>query len=260
VTPAFAPLAIAAALGLVVGSFLNVCIYRLPRGESINLPASHCPLCGHPLRWRDNVPVLGYLLLGGRCRHCRGPISVQYPLVEVATAGLFVAAVSIHGVSWLGAARVVFGCAMIVLCMIDLEHQILPNVITLPGILAGLAFSLVASPGFRDAVIGVLAGGGILFLIAEVWYRLRRIEAMGMGDVKMLAMIGAFLGWKLMIVTLFLSSVVGAVVSVALLASRRATWTTAVPYGVFLAGGAVAASFAGDALIAWYLSIYWPNG
>jgi leader peptidase (prepilin peptidase)/N-methyltransferase len=253
-------LLLAAVVGLCVGSFLNVCIHRLPRGESINMPASYCPRCRHPLRWYDNVPVLGFMLLRGRCRHCAEPISVRYPIIEVCTAVLFVVSYAVYGPTWMLVSRVLFGCAMIVLFMIDLEHQILPNVITLPGIVAGLAFSVVTPPGPRDAFIGALAGGGILFLIAEAWYRLRGVEAMGMGDVKMLAMIGAFLGWPLMIVTLFLSSTVGSLISVGLMASKKATWTTAVPYGVFLAAGAVAAMFAGDALIHWYVSVYWPQG
>lgn len=257
-TPDALVLTLVAIVGLAAGSFLNVCIHRLPRGESISMPASHCPRCAHPLRWHDNVPLVGYAILRGRCRHCAEPISVRYPLVELACGLLFVATFVAFGPGWLFATRTIFGCAMIVLFMIDLEHQILPNIITLPGVAAGLAFSLVAPPGLRDSLIGAVAGGGVLFLIAEAWYRLRGIDAMGMGDVKMLAMIGAFLGWKLMIVTLFLSSVVGALVSVALMAGRRATWTTAIPYGVFLAGGAIVASFAGDRMVAWYLSIYWP--
>jgi leader peptidase (prepilin peptidase)/N-methyltransferase len=259
VTPEVVWLIIVAEVGLMMGSFLNVCIHRLPLGESIVLPASHCPRCMHPLRWHDNLPLIGYLVLRGRCRHCREPISIRYPIIELATGMLFIAVYVVYGPGWVMVQRLVFGSAMIVLFMIDLEHQILPNVITLPGIVIGLAFSVILPPGVRDALIGIAAGGGVLYLIAEAWYRLRGEDAMGMGDVKMLAMIGAFLGWKLMIVTLLLSSTVGSIVSIALIGGGRATMKTRVPYGVFLAAGALVAAFVGDRMIEWYLSTYWPT-
>jgi leader peptidase (prepilin peptidase)/N-methyltransferase len=243
-------------LGLAVGSFLNVCIHRLPRRESISRPPSHCPACKRPLAWIDNVPIVSYLALKGRCRQCGARISPRYLLVELMTAAMFVAACATFEPGWLLAARLVFGCAMIVLFMIDLEHQLLPNVITLPGILAGLAFSLVAPPGLRDSLIGLAVGGGILFAIAEGYYRLRGEEGMGMGDVKMLAMIGAFLGWQLTIVTFVLSSIAGACVGLLVIASKRGDMKYALPFGTFLASAALVASLAGDRIVAWYLSRY----
>ena len=245
-----------ALFGLAVGSFLNVCIHRLPRRESLNVPASHCPSCGRPLAWYENVPLASWIALGGRCRTCRAPISPVYPAVEAITAALFVAGYFIYGLTPLLAARLLFACAMIVLFFIDLRHHILPNVITLPGVVVGFALSVVLPPGWRDSLIGLLAGGGILFAIAETYYRVRGVEGLGMGDVKMLAMIGAFLGWKLMLVTLVLASVAGSVVGIGLMASGRGGMKAALPFGTFLAVGALAAAVAGDALLDWYLALY----
>jgi leader peptidase (prepilin peptidase)/N-methyltransferase len=194
------------ALGLAVGSFLNVCIHRLPRQESLASPGSRCPQCAAPLRWHDNIPLLSYIVLGGRCRSCRAAIPMMYPLVELVTALVFLAAYFLFGPSPLLVARLVFACAMIVLFVVDLQHRILPNVVTIPGIVAGFVFSLFLPPGWLESLIGILAGGGVLLLMAEMYYRWRKEEGLGMGDVKMLAMIGAFLGWKLMLVTLVLGS------------------------------------------------------
>jgi leader peptidase (prepilin peptidase)/N-methyltransferase len=242
--------------GLAVGSFLNVCIYRLPRGESLAWPPSHCPSCGTAIKWRDNVPVLGYLALGGRCRACRGRISPAYPIVEAVTAAVFVLQYFHLGWTPLLAVRLAFSCAMIVLFAIDLEHQILPNAITLPGIVAGLAASVFLPPGWRSALIGVVVGGGVLWLIAEVYLRARGIEGMGMGDVKMLAMIGAFLGWPLTLLTLVGASFAGAVVGVAVMVVGRKDWQYALPFGTFLAVAAVAAGLAGQPVVDWYASLY----
>lgn len=242
--------------GLAVGSFLNVCIYRLPRRESILWPASRCPSCGRPLSWFDNIPVLSWIALGGRCRRCRASIGATYPLVEATTAAVFVFGYLIYGWTPLLAARLLFACSMIVLFAIDLRHQILPNVITLPGIVIGFALAFFLPPGWLSSLIGLLAGGGVLFAIAEVYYRARGIEGLGMGDVKMLAMIGAFLGWQLMLVTLILASFSGSVVGVSLLASGRGGMKAALPFGTFLAVGALVAAVVGDALVAWYTGFY----
>ena len=244
------------AMGLAVGSFLNVCIYRLPRHESVMFPGSHCTVCDRSLDWFENLPLASWLVLRGRCRTCRTPIPVQYPLVEAITAAVFVSAYFIYGWTPLLAARLLFACAMIVLFVIDLQHRILPNVITLPGIVIGVLFSFFLPPGWRSSLIGVLAGGGVLFAIAEAYYRLRGYEGLGMGDVKMLAMIGAFLGWPLMIVTLVLSSFSGSIVGVGLLVSRRGDMKAALPFGTFLAVGALVAAVAGDAFLDWYLAFY----
>lgn len=248
--------ALVGVLGLVVGSFLNVCIYRLPRRESVSWPGSRCTSCSRALSWYENLPVVSWLALRGACRTCRTPISPLYPIVELITGVVFVAGYAIYGPTLLLGARLLFACAMIVLFFIDLRHQILPNVITVPGIPVGIAFSLVLPPGWRDALIGAALGGGILFAISEAYYRLRRVEGLGMGDVKMLAMIGAFLGWKLMLVTLVLGSFAGSLVGVGLMASGRGGMKVALPFGTFLAVGALAAAVGGESLMAWYLGFF----
>jgi leader peptidase (prepilin peptidase)/N-methyltransferase len=243
-------------LGLAIGSFLNVCIHRIPRGQSLAHPGSRCPTCGFALRWFDNVPVVSYAALGGRCRKCRAPISVRYPLVEVATMCLFVVHGTMLGWTPLLVPRLFFACAMVVLFAIDLEHHLLPDVITLPGIVLGLVSSAVLPPGLREALIGTVAGGGVLWLVGEAYYRYSGHEGMGGGDVKMLAMIGAFLGWKLMLLTLVLSSFVGSFVGLFLILSNRGGLKYALPYGTFLAFGGLVASLVGDRILGWYLSFY----
>lgn len=245
-----------ALIGLVVGSFLNVCIYRLPRGQSVVWPASHCPHCRRPLRWFENIPIVSYLVLGGVCRTCRQPISPVYPAVELATAAAFVATSAVIPFGLLLLARLVLASALIVLFAIDLEHRILPNEITLSGIAAGLIFSLWLPPYWRASVTGAVAGGGILLAIAWAYRRVRGAEGLGMGDVKMLAMIGAFLGWKLMLVTLVLASVAGSIVGLAMMAAKKGTLQYALPFGTFLAAGALAASLVGQPLLDWYLGFF----
>jgi leader peptidase (prepilin peptidase)/N-methyltransferase len=243
-------------LGLIIGSFLNVCIYRLPRRESINWPPSHCTTCHHRLKWHENVPVVSWLVLRGRCRRCHARISVMYPLVELVTGGLFVAAYLIYGWTPMLAVRLVFACAMVVLFAIDLRHHLLPNVITVPGVVVGFLLSLFLPPGWKASIIGLVAGGGVLFAIAEGYYRLRGIEGLGMGDVKMLAMIGAFLGWKLMLVTLILASFAGSIIGVGIIALGRGGMKAALPFGTFLAVGALTAAVVGDPLVEWYTGFY----
>ncbi len=247
------PLAFASAFGAIVGSFLNVCIYRLPRGTSVVWPASACTSCRRPLSWYENVPVVGWLALRGRCRTCHEPISPQYPIVEALTAAMFAGAWWYYGPGPLMASRLVFGCALIVLFAIDLEHHLLPNVITLPGIFVGFAFSFLTEPGWLDSLIGIAVGGCVLLAVAEAYYRLRHEEGLGMGDVKMLAMIGAFLGWQLMLMTLMLASVAGSLIGMALIATRRGGLKYALPFGTFLALGAAAAATMGPGLLDWYL-------
>jgi leader peptidase (prepilin peptidase)/N-methyltransferase len=243
-------------LGLVFGSFFNVVIYRLPRGQSLWWPSSRCPKCGKPVRALDNVPVVSWLLLGGRCRDCGNPISIQYPIVETMTAAVFLL------IAWMTppgpelASRLVLASALIVLFAIDLELQILPNAITLPGIVVGFAFSFFTPIGWQNSLIGIALGGGLLYLIAGAYYLWRRQEGMGMGDVKMLAMIGAFLGWQAVIVTLILSSFAGAIVGLGLMVAQRGDMKVALPFGTFLALGALAAMLFGDALVAWYAGFY----
>jgi len=245
-----------AVLGLAIGSFLNVCIYRLPRGESIVSPPSRCPSCDQALRWFDNVPVLGWLLLGGRCRSCRAAVSSMYPVVEAATSVVFL--LQLWQVGWqpLLAIRLLFVSAMIVLFVIDLQHRILPNVITRPGIAVGLIASVFFEPGWRAGLIGVAAGGGVLWVVREAYFRIRGEEGMGFGDVTMLAMVGAFLGWQLMLVTLLIASFAGSIIGGGMIAVDRGNMKYALPLGSFLAVGAVIATHVGYRLLTWYLGFY----
>lgn len=242
--------------GLCVGSFLNVVIYRLPLGQSLVSPPSRCRKCGYSLRWFDNIPVVSWLLLRGRCRQCGVGVSWQYPLVELITSALFVLVVWLTPMGPLVASRLMLVCMLIALFGIDLEHQILPNSITLPGIVIGLLFSLIAPPGIKDALIGVAIGGGMLYAVAYGYYLWRGEEGMGMGDVKMLAMLGAFLGWKAVLVTLILASFAGAFVGLGMMSLQKGGMRYALPFGTFLALGAVAAMFVGDPLIAWYAGFF----
>jgi leader peptidase (prepilin peptidase)/N-methyltransferase len=245
-------LALAGFIGLCIGSFLNVVIYRLPLGQSLATPPSRCRNCGYSLRWFDNIPVLSWALLRGRCRKCGISVSWQYPIVELITAALFVLVALLTPLGPLVVSRLLLVSILIALFGIDLEHQILPNSITLPAIVIGLLLSFIAPPGFRDALIGTLLGAGILYAIAGAYYLWRREEGMGMGDVKMLAMIGAFLGWKAVLVTLVLSSFSGAIIGVMLMSLQRGGMKLALPFGTFLAIGALIAMFIGDPLVAWY--------
>jgi len=245
-----------AALGLIIGSFLNVCIYRLPRQQSINWPGSRCTTCDRALSWYENIPVVSWLVLRGRCRTCGKHISVMYPFVEIITSALFVAGYFVYGWTPLLAVRLAFACAMVVLFVIDLQHYLLPNVITVPGIVIGFILSFLVPPGWKASLIGLIAGGGVLFAIAETWYRLRGIEGLGMGDVKMLAMIGAFLGWKLMLLTLVLSSFAGSVIGVGIIALGRGGMKSMLPFGTFLAVGALIAAVTGDVIVDWYVGFY----
>ncbi len=248
-------IAAAAAFGAVFGSFLNVCIYRLPRSQSVVWPASACPHCGRLLAWFENIPIVSFLALRGRCRTCKGSIARRYPIVELLTAIMFAVAWWYYGPTTLLMSRLVFGSALIVLFAIDLEHHLLPNVITLPGIVAGLLFSLATEPGWLASVLGVLVGGGVLYALAEIYYRVRHEEGLGMGDVKMLAMIGAFIGWKLTLVALMLASLTGSVIGLLLIATGRGGMKHALPFGTFLALGAAAASTVGPAMLDWYLGL-----
>jgi leader peptidase (prepilin peptidase)/N-methyltransferase len=252
--PALALVA-AAAFGAVIGSFLNVVIYRLPLEKSVVWPSSACPHCARELMWYENIPVLSYLALRGRCRTCGAGISVQYPLVEALTALMFAAAWWYFGPGPLLASRLIFGCALIVLFAIDLEHHLLPNAITLPGIVVGFVFSLFAGPGWLSSLIGIAVGAGVLWAIAEAYYRIRHEEGLGMGDVKMLAMVGAFLGWQLTLLTLMLASVSGTIIGMILIVTKRGGLKYALPFGTFIALGAAVAATVGPQVLDWYLGL-----
>jgi leader peptidase (prepilin peptidase)/N-methyltransferase len=243
-------------VGLAVGSFLNVCIYRLPRNESLAWPGSHCPQCRTPLRWYDNVPLLGYAFLRGRCRTCRQPIPFRYFLVELTTAVAFVSCYAAFGLSALLVVRLLFVSAMIVLAVTDIEHRILPNSITYPGIVAGLLFSTVLPPGWISAAIGVVSWPVALFLLGEAVSRAMKRDALGFGDVKMLAMIGAFLGWRLAFLTVFASSLLGTVFGLLGIAILGRDRYYQIPLGTFLALAATLMAIIGQPVLDWYLAYF----
>ncbi|MGD8376520.1 MAG: prepilin peptidase [Acidobacteriota bacterium] len=228
-------------LGLLVGSFLNVCIHRLPLGMSVVHPRSSCPRCRRSVAWYDNVPLLSYLWLGGRCRHCSTPISPVYPGIEAANGALYGGLVLVYGPEPSAALLAAFGSAVLALIVIDLRHRILPDAITLPMVTAGLAFSfvspLVTTP---EAIVGAAAGYGIPWGIGAVYRRLRGREGMGRGDLKMLAMVGAFTGWQGVLFTLGAGSILGACVGIPWALARREGLGAALPFGTFLGMAALA--------------------
>ncbi|MBI5854032.1 MAG: prepilin peptidase [Nitrospirae bacterium] len=242
-------------VGAFIGSFLNVCIYRLPRGESVVWPGSHCPSCNQPVAPYDNVPVLSYLLLLGKCRRCRAPISIQYPLVEVLNGLAYVLVVWRFGLTWPALAYAAFCSALIVVSGIDLEHQIIPDRITLPGLAIGLVAAATILPiTLVNAVIGVAVGGGLLWLLAWLSPYLFGKEGMGGGDIKLMGMVGAFLGWKPALLTIMLGAIAGSVLGITLIAIKLLRRDQYIPFGPFLALGAVVALFFADDLLAWYQS------
>jgi len=242
--------------GAMIGSFLNVFICRLPKEESIITPGSHCPQCSKPIRWYDNIPLVSFLLLRGKCRNCHRSISVQYPLVEGITALLSLLLFIRFGPSLNYVIYFAFVAALVVITVIDLHHQIIPDMISLPGIGVGLLASWIL-PGTSvvKALLGLLLGGGSLFLVATVYEWLFKREGMGGGDVKLLAMIGAFLGWKAVILTILLSSLIGSIVGIAVILWKGRDFKYAIPFGPFLSLGAVIALFYGENLILWYLTL-----
>jgi leader peptidase (prepilin peptidase) / N-methyltransferase len=264
-------------LGAMIGSFLNVVIHRVPLEQSIVLPSSACPSCRTPLRAYDNIPILSFLILGGRCRTCREPISIRYPIVEALTAILFVL-VTIHdGVSFALPFDLAFVAALVALIFIDAEHMILPNVITYPGIVFALIMRLtvpyLAAPSQLDdlpgliermpslpiwavsligAALGALIGGGSLWLMGFLWERLRGVEAMGLGDVKMMLMVGAFLGWRLAVLTIFIGVFSGSLAGIAVMLRRGRNLQMMLPFGIFLGAGAIASVLVGHQIAEWY--------
>jgi len=241
-------------LGAIIGSFLNVCVWRVPRGESIVYPGSHCPNCHGAIRPFDNVPLVSYALLCGRCRACGGAISFRYPAVEALAGVMLVLLLYRFGLSPALGIYTAFVAALIVVSFIDLDQQIIPDVISLPGIVVGIVVSALGQgPPLLDSVVGVLVGGGILYAVAVGYRAFTGREGMGGGDIKLLAMIGAFLGWRGVLVTLIIGSLTGAVVGTGLIVARRTESRIPIPFGPFLALGAVCALAFGDQLIEWYL-------
>lgn len=246
------------ALGAILGSFLNVCVYRIPRGVSVVFPPSSCPSCGGRIRPYDNVPVLAWLWLRGRCRDCRTPFSFRYPAVEALTAGLFLFFVWRYGITWELLAGLVFGTAMILVTLIDYDARIIPDAITLPGTAAGILLSLVTPLAFLDAVVGAAAGFLLLLGIAWGYKKLTGIDGLGGGDIKLAAMLGAFLGWQGFFLTLFTSSLLGTLVGLVLILRKRGGRRTALPFGTFLAPTALAVFIWGPRVIAWYAGLLHP--
>ena len=254
-SPALA-LVYAGAVGLAFGSFLNVVIHRLPRGRRLGWSRSRCPYCGGALAAWENVPLLSYLLLRARCRRCGAPISARYPLVEAVTGLLFVLCVARFGLTGEALAGMIFCTLLVALAAIDAEHFLLPDAITLPGIAAGLLLQRwLPRTSFLDAVTGALVGAGLLILLINVWYWWRKEEGMGLGDVNMLALVGAFLGWKGVVATVAVAALAGSLTGVVLLAGRRLGLKSKLPFGVFLALGALVALFGGDRLVDAYLAL-----
>ena len=247
------PLLIAGLFGALIGSFLNVCIYRLPRQESIAWPGSHCPKCSHHIAWYDNIPILSYFALAGRCRHCAVRIPFRYPLVEILNALGYVGLLWFFGLSWTAAAYGLLYSALLVVAGTDLSHKIIPNAVTFPGIMVGLVSASTILPlGFLNSVLGILIGGGILWFLAWASPYLFGKEGMGGGDIKLLAMIGAFLGWKPALMTIMVGSFLGSLVGVTLIAAQVIKREDYIPFGPFLVCGALVALFFGQPLLNWY--------
>ncbi len=254
--PAVAQAALAIAFGLIAGSYLNVVVHRLPRGRSTVRPRSACPGCGRPIAAADNVPVVSYLLLGGRCRHCRRPIGLRYPLVELGVALLFWLSWRTFGWTVEAAVAGLLCSLLVALALIDVDHFLLPDRLTLPGIAIGLVLQpWISGVTFLDAALGTLIGAGLLILVINLWYWLREEEGMGLGDVNLLAMIGAFLGWQGVAVSLLIGAFAGALFGLGMMALRRLGLASKLPFGTFLALGALVALFTRGALVDAYLRL-----
>src|SRR5712692_3013059 len=242
-------------LGMLFGSFANVCVYRLPQRLSIVFPGSHCPYCQEALRPWHNIPVLSYVLLGGRCATCKTAISLRYPLVELGNGLLYVLLYHHYHFSVSGMVFALFATALLIVSCIDIAHTIIPDAITLPGIVVGLGTSLWLTPvGVGNAILGILVGGGLFFLIAVLSVAILQREGMGGGDIKLIAMIGAFLGWHSVLMTIFLGAVLGALVGIILMLLRLKGRKEPLPFGPFLALGAFLAMVWGDTMLTWYFS------
>lgn len=244
-----------AVFGALVGSFLNVCILRIPAEESIVWPGSHCGTCRKPIAWYDNIPLVSWLVLRGRCRQCGASISFRYFVVEALTAFAAVAVFWRVGLGFEWFVLFAFTASMIVITFIDLDHRIIPDVISLPGIVAGFIVSFIREPGPIASGLGILFGGGILFAVAWGYERATGREGMGGGDVKLLAMIGAFLGWQSIPFTLLASSLTGSVVGLSLMWWTGSDSKYAIPFGPFLAFGALVYAFCGEEVLRWYLGM-----
>lgn len=266
--------------GLIVGSFLNVCIVRLPREQSIVSPRSQCPRCRTPIRWYDNIPLVSFLALRGKCRSCGLPISWRYPLVELLNGLLYLWACAAFGLTGEAGMVMALCSVLLVITFIDLDHQIIPDVITLPGMVIGLLaaplFMSVLEPpmafglgrlipsagtyltGFVNSLIGLVLGAAPLFIIGWLWERLRKVEAMGGGDVKYMGMVGSFLGWKGAFLTIMLGALTGSIVGMTLIALKQHQADKVIPFGPYLAFGTLLTLFYGADIINWYFGFFRP--
>ena len=264
-------------LGLKIGSFLNVCIVRIPRRQSIVSPRSSCTHCGQALKPYDNIPLISFLVLGGKCRFCKGTISWQYPAVEALTTAIFWGTYASYGLQWKTAVLLVFFSALIVLVFIDLNHRLLPDVITLPGIVLGIVLSLLVGieddvgavlvqlAGLPDSggrwgwlagsLLGAVVCGGFLWLVGAVYFKLKKVEGLGGGDLKLMGMVGAFLGVKLGLLTIMLGSVLGALIGLAYIKMTGKDYRYPLPFGSFLGVAAIGVALWGEQLLSWYLGI-----
>jgi leader peptidase (prepilin peptidase)/N-methyltransferase len=253
--PPLVAIVFCALFGLCVGSFLNVVIARMPAGRSIAHPGSACPHCGTAIRWYDNLPILSYVLLRGRCRACRATISWRYPVVELMCGALFAAAYLRFGPGAQLVAALVLLSTLVAITGIDMDHQIIPDVLSVPGIALGLLASLAPGGiGVWDSALGTLLGGGVFIVIIVASGLVLGQPGMGIGDVKLGAMLGAFLGWKLVLLSILLSVLIGGPLAATLLATGRKGRKDPLPFGPFLAVGAVISLFCGDAVLAWYFA------
>jgi leader peptidase (prepilin peptidase)/N-methyltransferase len=264
-------------LGLVIGSFLNVCILRIPAEKSIVLPASSCTKCGNAIAPYDNIPVFSWLILGGKCRNCKTAISHMYPAVELLTGLLFLACYFAFGLTLEALKWAIFAAILVDLTVTDLRERILPDVVNFFGLGVGLLFSFFTKPidgtamwianrwfdfpppqpalSFVDAILGAVAGSGLLWVVAEGYFRLRGREGMGLGDVKMMAAVGAFLGLKRTLLTVLVGSLLGSVIGIILIAVSKKDRNYELPFGTFLGAGALLVLFFGTPALQWYQSI-----
>jgi leader peptidase (prepilin peptidase)/N-methyltransferase len=243
-------------VGSCIGSFSNVCIHRLPLSKSIKSPPSNCPYCSSPIRFYDNIPIVSFIFLRGKCRNCHERISFRYPLVEVLGGAFALFTYLKYGLTIEALIYYIFIIALVIITFIDMDHQIIPDVISLPGIPIGfLASFILPSLTYIDSLIGILIGGGILFIVLWAYYFFTGAEGMGGGDVKLLAMIGAVIGWKGVIFTIFISSVTGTIIGLLIMLRTKKGLKQAVPFGPFLSIGAVVYIFYGPELIQWYFTI-----
>ncbi len=265
--------------GLIIGSFLNVCIYRIPLRKSVVFPGSSCPQCGKAIRAFDNIPVLSFLILRGKCRYCGKPISIQYPFVELLTGLAFYVCGRTWNLTSPTFVNTIFLCVVIILVFTDFHHRILPNVLTIPGIIAGILLSpFQTSSVYMDAlsvsaaslplfgnpqaalhwmgsIFGAIIGGGVLLIVGVGYEKLRKRQGLGMGDVKMMAFVGAFLGWRLALLTVFAGALLGTLIGISLMLSRKMNLQSKLAFGVFLGIGAAFSLFYGLPFLSWYLKI-----